>query len=160
MMHSMYMTRAQSELVAVLIGLACAAAFVFPVFAHAQSTSENQLRATIYSQIMADPRAQTMSQAQIYSMVNALTLQAQAQGLTASAITYRPEVPGSEGPTSGTTFGTCSDISCSLSSAFGLDGSIPVIPIALFVLAGLFILIFGIMREMGHPHAQLPTRNP
>jgi hypothetical protein len=150
------MTR--SDLLAAMIGLACAVAFAFPIFAHAQSAAQNQLRATIYSQIMADPRSQTMSQAQIYSLVNALTLQAESQGLTAAAITYRPQVPGSGTPTSGSTFGTCTDISCSLSYAFGLDGSIPIIPIALFVAAALFILIFGIMREMGHPHAQLPNR--
>jgi hypothetical protein len=157
-MYAMSMARTQGNIAIMVTGLAFAMLSVFPILAYAQSTAENQLRATIYSQIMADPRAQAMSQAQIYSLVNALTLQAEAQGLTASAITYRPEVPGSEAPASGATFGACSNISCSLSTAFGLDGSIPIIPIALFVVAGLFILIFGIMREMGHPHAQLPNR--
>jgi hypothetical protein len=123
--------------------------------AHAQTTDQNQLRATILAQIMADPRSKTMTQAQIYSTVNALTEQAEAQGLTASQITYRPTAPGA--PTAASTFGfgNCTDVSCALGNAFGLNGSVPIIPIALFVLAALFILIFSIMRKMGHPHAQL-----
>lgn len=120
-----------------------------PFFVHAQTAETDQLRATIKAEIMADPRSQSMSQAQIYSMVNALTIQAQQQGLTSAQLTYRPEATGS-----GSTFSSCNDISCSLASAFGLDGSFPIIPLALFVMAVLFILIYSLMREMGHPHAQ------
>jgi len=93
-----------------------------------------------------------MTQVQINSMVEALTTQAEKQGLTSAQLTYKPPTLGSE--TSGTTLTLCNDISCSLSHAFGLDGSIPIIPIALFVIATLFILIYSIMREMGHPHTK------
>ncbi len=121
-----------------------------PIWSHAQTATSDQLRATIKAEISADPRSQTMTQAQINGLVDSLTVQAQKQGLTSSQLTYRPTL-NSQG---GTTFSSCSDLSCALSTAFGLNGSIPLIPIALFVLAVLFIAIYSIMREMGHPHAQ------
>jgi hypothetical protein len=139
-------THIRSALVVAVVML-CAA---IPLLARAQTASTDQLRATIKAEIMADPRSKDLTQAQIYSMVNALTIQAQEQGLTASQITYRPGSP----TTSGSTLTACDDFTCSLGNAFGLNGSIPIIPIALFVFAALFILIYGLMREMGHPHAQ------
>lgn len=118
--------------------------------AYAQTADENQLRSTIAAEIKADPRSKNMTQAQVYALVNALTQQAQQQNITNTQLTYRPQVP------TGATayFGACGNISCSLSSAFGLDGSLPIIPIALIVLAILFIAIYSVMRELGHPHAQ------
>jgi hypothetical protein len=151
------MTELRLAVLKSLIALSLAASFALPVLAHAQAAPDSQLRATIYAQITSDPRSQTMTQAQIYSMVNALTLQAEQQGLTASQITYRPQVAGAQAY--GLTLTPCTDVSCSISRAFGLDGSIPLIPIAFFVLAALFILIFGIMREMGHPHTQFMSRS-
>jgi hypothetical protein len=153
------MTDVRATMQRTLIALSLAASLVIPVLAHAQAAPDSQLRSTIYAQIMADPRSQTMTQTQIYSMVNALTLQAEQQGLTPSQITYRPQAPGTGAQAYGSTLTPCSDVSCSISRAFGLDGSIPLIPIALFVLAALFILIFGIMREMGHPHTQFMSRS-
>jgi hypothetical protein len=153
------MTDVRATMQRTLIALSLAAALALPVFAHAQAAPDSQLRSTIYAQIMADPRTKTMTQAQIYSMVNALTLQAEQQGLTASQINYRPQVPGSNAGAYGSTLTPCTDVSCSVSRAFGLDGSLPLIPIALFVLAALFILIFGIMREMGHPHTKFMSRS-
>jgi hypothetical protein len=138
--------RLQISLIIAMLAL-CAA---MPFLVHAQTAENNQLRATITAEIMADPRSKDMTQAQIYSLVNALTLQAQEQGLTNSQLTYRPGIQAG----TGSTLSSCDGLSCSLAQAFGLDGSIPIIPIALFVLAALFILIYGIMREMGHPHAQ------
>lgn len=120
-------------------------------YAYAQTATEDQLRSTIASEITADPRSQTMTQAQVYSMVNALALQAQSNNVTAQQLTYRPAAPGSQA----TTFTPCNDITCSLSHAFGLDGSLPLIPIALLVAAGLMILFYSLMRELGHPHAQI-----
>ena len=123
-----------------------------PLAIHAQTAAQNQLRATIAAEIASDPRAQTMTQSQIYALVNLLTLGAQKQGITTSQLTYRPQTQTLA--ESSPAFVPCTDISCSLGRAFGLDGSIPIIPIALFVAAALFILIYGIMREMGHPHTK------
>ena len=145
------MFTARLRAVSVIATLAiCGTLLSFAFVVHAQTTSTNQLRATITAEIMADPRSKDLSQAQIYSLVNALSAQAQKQNLTTSQLTYRPGIT----PGSALAFGACNDISCSLSDAFGLDGSLPIIPIALFVMAVLFILIYGIMREMGHPHAK------
>ena len=137
-----------------IVLLAAALAILFGMqLTYAQTTSEAQLHSVISAEIQADPRSQTMSQAQISALVDSLTAQAEAQGITAAQLTYRPSVfnPQTAAPT---TFIECSSFSCALGNAFGLDGSIPIIPIVLFVAAALFILIFSIMREMGHPHAQ------
>lgn len=137
--------------IAILCGMLLASALIFASHAYAQTTSQDQLRATIKAEITADPRSKTMTQAQIDGLVDALTTQAQKQGLTVEQLTYRP---GETAIPSSAAFTNCTDISCSLGQAFGLDGSVPIIPIALLVVAGLFILIYGIMREMGHPHAK------
>jgi hypothetical protein len=125
-------------------------------FAHAQtqSATDTQLRATIQTEVMADPRSQTISQAQLSALVDSLTAQAEAQGLTSSDLTYRPSASAGSEIQAPTSFSQCSTFSCTVSRAFGLDGSIPIIPIAFFVAAALFILIYGIMREMGHPHTK------
>lgn len=124
------------------------ALLILPVALHAQTSSLDQLRATIKAEITADPRSQNMTPAQINALVDSLTTQAAKQGLTTSQLTYRPQVPGE----SASTLSYCSSFSCSLGQAFGLDGSIPFIPIALIVLAVLFIAIYSLMREFGHPH--------
>jgi hypothetical protein len=136
-----------------------------PMLLHAQTSpadatsSDATLRATIENEIMADPRSQSMTSAQISAMVDALTQQAQKQGVTAQDLTYRPTIPGSTNAnTAETNAALCQNFSCALSNAFGLDGSDPIIPLGLFIAAALFILIFSIMREAGHPHAQLKKR--
>ncbi|MDR3570905.1 MAG: hypothetical protein P4L81_01760 [Candidatus Pacebacteria bacterium] len=144
------MTLSRQMIGAVAIFAVLASIIMFANSAHAQTASLDQLRATIKTEIMADPRSQTMSSAQINALVNALTTQAQKQGLTTAQLTYRPEVQSA--PSTGVT--QCSDLSCSLAQAFGLDGSLPIIPVALIVLAVLFIATYSVMREMGHPHAQ------
>jgi hypothetical protein len=142
-----------------LVAAFAIAMLALPLLAQAQTASQDQLRSTILSEITSDPRSQQMTQAQIYALVNALSVKAEQQGLTASALQYRPTTGPSAPPNAGGAFQTCTDFSCSLSQAFGLDGSLPIIPIAFVVASGLFILIFGLMREMGHPHAQLPGSN-
>ena len=135
-----------------LLAIATAIIFIGVRSANAQTTdSSSTLRATIETEILSDPRAQTMSQAQVNSMVGALTAQAQQQGVTAQQLTYAPALAVAE-PSSITP--SCSGFFCALGNAFGLNGSLPLIPIALFILAALFIFIFSIMREMGHPHAK------
>lgn len=129
--------------------LLAALLFVAPALANAQTVAQDQLRATIQQEIMADPRSKTMTQAQINGLVDQLTIQAEKQGITPTQLTYRPTAP-----TPSSTLTPCDNFSCSLSESFGLDDSFPLIPIALFVTAALFILIYGIMHEMGHPHAK------
>ena len=135
-----------------VLALALAALFMFSgaTLAHAQNATQDQLRATIYAQITADPRSKTMTQAQIYALVNALADQAQKQNVTTDQLTSKP----GEAPTPASTLTPCSDVTCSVTRAFGLDGSFPIIPLALFILATLFILLYSLMRELGHPHAQ------
>ena len=122
-------------------------------FAFAQTATDTQLRATIQAEVSADPRSQTMTQAQISALVDSLTSQAEAQGITASALTYRPASTVPQTPPS-TASSQCTNFSCAFINAFGLDGSIPIIPLVFFAAAVLFILIFSVMRDMGHPHAQ------
>ena len=119
------------------------------VIAHAQTADHNQLRSTIYAQVMSDPRSKDLSQAQVYALVNALAQQAQAQNVTSSQITYRPQAPEAQ-----STLTACNDVMCSFSRAFGLDGTFLLIPLTLLILAIMFIFLYSHMREMGHPHAQ------
>jgi hypothetical protein len=142
-----------------LIGGAVLALFLFasPYMAHAQTAAQDNLRATIRAEITADPRSQSLSQAQINSMVDALAVQAQKQGVTADQLTYRATVPTAQ--TSAPAPSQCTGgFLCSVGAAFGFLGGDATIPVALFIVCVLFILIFSIMREMGHPHAQLPKR--
>ena len=65
---------------------------VLPMFAYAQAnTQSGDLSATVRAAILKDPRAQSMSSAQIDAMVSALTTQAQAKGLTAQTVAYTPD---------------------------------------------------------------------
>jgi len=136
-----------------VIAVLCVLFGVRIAFAQTTSTSDAQLRSTIQAEVSADPRSQTMTQAQISALVDSLTSQAEAQGVTASALTYRPASVTPQNSSSSAT-PECTSFSCAFINAFGLDGSLPIIPIAFFAAAVLFILIFSVMREMGHPHAQ------
>ena len=62
---------------------------VVPILAYAQA----DLGSTIRTQIMSDPRSASLTQAQVDEMVTILTQAAQAQGVSASDITWRPKDP-------------------------------------------------------------------
>ena len=73
-------------------------AFALPMLVHAQASDE--LKATIRSEIMSDPRSAALSEVEIDQMVELLSDAAAKQGITASQIIWRPT------DTDGETFGT------------------------------------------------------
>ncbi len=139
-----------------IVGVIAAVTALFSLasVAHAQNAASDSLRATIKSEIMADPRSRTLTEAQIYTLVDSLAVQAMKQGTTAQNIAWRPYIPQQEQFVSGQTQSCGVDFLCTIDYAFGFLGGDYTIPVALLILCTLFIFIFSLMREHGHPHAQ------
>ena len=75
-----------------------------PILSFAQTAVPvGDLSATVRAAILKDPRAQSMSSTQIDAMVSALTIQAQAKGLTAQTLAYTPDALVSPQDTSANT---------------------------------------------------------
>lgn len=85
--------------VAGVLAIMCMFAAVFPGISSAQSSDSSALAATIRAAIEKDPRSATLPAAQIDSMVQALTIKAQEQGLTVQDIAYMPNGVGIVIPT-------------------------------------------------------------
>jgi len=138
--------------------LACTviALALVPLSTGAQTAAQDSLRATIKAEIMADPRSSGMSQAQINAMVDSLAVEAQKQGITAQDLTApRPQVAQQQEAAAPPVTQACgAGFFCTIDEAFGFLGSDSTIPVVFFIICALFVLIFSIMREMGHPHAQ------
>ena len=140
--------RALAYLLAALIALFALAPHTF-----AQSASgSDDLRATIRAELLSDPRTSNLPQAQLDAMVDALTAQAQEQGLTAHDITWRPAMTPAEN-IQADACGSMPSVLCALNRAFGFDGSDPRIPVGLGIVSALLILIIGLMFEMHHRKA-------
>ena len=140
---------ALSLILAALIILALVA--IIPRTVLAQSTAQDELRATIKAEILSDPRTTGLSQTQIDAIVDALTAEAQKEGLTAHDITWRPAQSAAAAQTTQTD--TCGNVPaplCALNQAFGFSGSDPTMSVWLGIAAALLILIIGIMLEMRH----------
>jgi hypothetical protein len=146
----------------IALGLTIAALlFITPFITHAQTSSQDQLRATIQAAITADPRSASMTQAQISAMVDALTVQANKQNVTASDIVWRPQALGPEVliPVAPACWGFPTFF-CTLDDAFGFSGTDQTIPLSLFAASAAFILVLGLMREHRHPTVALsPTHS-
>jgi len=150
-----------------VIGIAVAISFlILPLLTHAQTsgstTSSATLSAIIRAAILKDPRAAALPAAQLDAMVSALTSQAQAQGVTAQAIAYRPNAPV---PNYTTPFkpGTCADISsplCVLGQSLGFDNPNKEVPIGLWITSGLLIAVIWHMRRNPHLSASVPAQKP
>ena len=137
------------------VAISIAIVALIPLAASAQTAAQDSLRATIKAEITADPHTSTMTEAQINAMVDALAVQAQKQGVTANQLTNRPWTYSAPAATPSISQSTCTaGFLCAFENAYGLLGGPLMIPIALFVICALFILIYGLMREMGHPHTQ------
>lgn len=130
-------------------------AVTMPYVGRAQTTAPaDDLSATIRTAIMSDPRSSHMSQAQIDSMVAALSKQAAKQGVTSHDIAWRP----SQAPSVNTsaTFGApdeCNGLPqflCTTENAFGITGGNTWILVGLGLLAGLLIIFIAEMLVMHH----------
>lgn len=117
--------------------------------------AHEDLRAAIELAVLSDPRSQSLSEAQVRELVDALHADADAQGTTAEDITWRP-VPPQELQAG---YAQCGML-CSLTNAFGFDGSNYVIPIMLGASALMLIFIFGATLGYRHFHHLHPKPAP
>lgn len=141
------------------VALALALALV-PLAASAQTAAQDSLRATIRAAISADPRSQGMTQAQLDSLVNALSYKADRVGLTAEKITWRPYTSESIAAAPPQAVPSCwgfPDTFCALNSAIGFGTGDPWAPLVFFAAAAAFFVIVALMRRHGHPHAQFES---
>lgn len=113
----------------------------------AAGTLGNDLSGVIRAAILSDPRTAEMSEAEIDAMVTTLVAEAQAQGVTASDILWRPQ---EEAAGTGAQAGSCGAL-CKLTNAFGFDGSDVTIPFSLGVVAALLLFVIGmLLHRLGH----------
>lgn len=131
--------------------------------------SQADLHATIKAAIQADPRATDMTAAQIDAMTDALVVEAQAQGVTAHDILWRPVVPAPPAAAAGASYlnavpflnvcGNESSILCRLNNALGLDGTNLLIPLVLGIASALLLLVL-VMLVMHHKHTGVHLNAP
>jgi hypothetical protein len=120
-----------------------------PFFAAAQ---QGDLQTAIRAALAQDPRSSEMPQGQFDALVEALTAQAEVEGITAHDIAWRPTEDAPAGSAS-----RCSmpEFFCSLSAAFGFDGSDIAIPLALGAASAFLLFIIGVFL---HAHGRHPTQ--
>ncbi len=136
-----------------------------PFLIHAQTTSPNTLAATIRAAIMKDPRSANLSPAQVDTIVNALSVKAQTQGLTAQNIAYRAGTVGISVPATVSntpvTVDPCALSSwCTAGKAIGSGLVRNAIIAAFWILAFLLIIIVWHMRKHPHLNGSLDTPEP
>jgi hypothetical protein len=129
-------------------------------FAQAAASSSNPatnidpaLGATIRQQLQADPRSAQLTPSQLDAMVNALTKQAQKQGMTTHDITWRPSDAPSVNASATFVSDDCGGMPafvCDTEKAFGVTGPNTWIIIGLGVFAGLLIIVILEMLVVHH----------
>ncbi|MEK7068975.1 MAG: hypothetical protein AAB947_01175 [Patescibacteria group bacterium] len=128
-------------------------ALVTPVIIHAQI--EDDRSATIRSAILADPRAEGLSDEDIESMVAVITEEAVVQGITSEDIVWRPQ---EDVETISPLCGKLPVLFCMLNQAFGFDGSDLTIPIGLGTSSALLLFLIGSILLHKHGHHPIAGR--
>ncbi len=140
-----------------LVAVAIVLLAVLPHGAYAQQGADN-LRATIQTSLLSDPRTAGLSEAQIAAIVDVLTQEAQNKGMTAYDIMWRPyDMQNIAENAEGQVADVCdpSSILCTFNKAFGFAGSDTTIPIMLWITSMGLIWILAEMlhrRRTGLPH--------
>lgn len=111
--------------------------------------AQTDMQATIRAALAGDSRTAGMSQAQIDSMVVALSQEAQQQGMTPQDVTWRPVVnsPVSAVPNE---CGAMPAFFCLLNMSFGLSGPNYIIPFLLGLTSLLLIFMIAMILERHH----------
>ena len=131
----------------VFFALLLAWALLVPSFALAHDAGDPELYATIEAAIRSDPRAAQMSEDEVHMMVDALSEEAEAQGVTSAEILWRPQ----ESPEYAARCGSLPDFFCALNEALGFNGSDLKIPIGLGISSALLLFLIGmILHYHGH----------
>jgi len=134
------------------VSLAAALLLLLPLIGSAQTTSDSALQSTIRAELLSDPRTSALSSAQLDAMVSLLTQQAQAQGITASDITWRPQ-SFSSGAAPAAQESCAGNFTCVFDEAFGFVGSDTVIPFSLGAASmGLIWILAEMIHRRKYPH--------
>lgn len=143
MMHHLVRHRTR----AAFLGLALLLA-ALPAFA-----AENDLRSTVREALLSDPRTAQLTAEQFDALVELLSSGAIEEGVTSHDILWQPTTFDTA-PAAGTDASSCiyPRFMCSLSTALGLDGSAPLVPIALGALSAILLVIIGYMIEHHRRH--------
>jgi hypothetical protein len=146
-----------NTLVRVNVSFAAAVLFLFsativPLIASAQTTPD--LSATIRAELLSDPRTSSLSAAQLDAMVSLLTQQAQAQGITAEDITWRPQTFSNADVAPVAAPESCAgNFTCVMDEAFGFIGPDILIPFALGAASmGLIWILAEMIHRKKYPH--------
>lgn len=97
-------------------------------YAQVNTSSNDDLSSAIKSAILADPRSDSLSSAQITAMVDSLTKQASAQGMKARDLMWRPLLAHSMAPATAVAEAEndCGNLPaplCTFNKSLGLNGS-------------------------------------
>ncbi len=136
---------------ALLLAFLFVCVVVVPTISLAQE--QDELRATIRSAILSDPRTSGFSSEQIQAIVEIITAEAQKDALTPGDITWHPQdadtLAAQDSIQSGVVSIECerSDVPCLFNDAFGLIGSDTTIP---FTLGASSMALIWIFAEMIH----------
>lgn len=129
-------------------------AIVLPFLTHAQIATSSELQATVRAELLSDPRTSSLSSAQLDAMVSLLTEQAQAQGITAHDIMWRPQTFSNSGATVAAQQESCAgNFTCVMDEAFGFIGPDTLIPFSLGLASmGLIWIIAEMIHRRKYPH--------
>ncbi len=115
----------------------------------ADAQTQDALHTAIMNSLLSDPRTAQIPPAQLQQLVDTLAQQAQAQKVTAQEIAWHPQLVDAAAPAPTTTPSMCPagfETFCAWSEDFGFIGADITIPIALFVITGVFFLVIRRMH--------------
>ncbi|HEY4488199.1 MAG TPA: hypothetical protein VJB97_01660 [Candidatus Paceibacterota bacterium] len=120
-----------------------AASFCLLVLPQVGFAQSSELRETIRAEILKDPRAASIPESQLASMIDALAREAEAQGITPADITWTPANENRAAARCG--------FLCNVNAAFGFDGGTYIMPALLLLASAIGVFAFYIRR---HYHRQ------
>ena len=120
--------------------------------ANSNTNSNSELRATIFSQLLQDPRTQSLTPVQLNAMVDQLTAEAEKQHVSAQQITWHPR--SDEAASTATEKEECSNkYLCMFNDAFGFSTADDLSSaVVIGGLALILIILIYLIRRHHHQH--------
>ena len=129
--------------------------FALPLAASAQAEAPTQddaeLRASIQSALLSDPRTDQLAPEQLNALITALAADAVAHNIKPNDISYTPRVATDFGvATLANDTQQCPLFPCAFGEAYGFNGGDPTTPVLLLASSGALWLIFRRMMRPQH----------
>lgn len=135
-----------------------------PVGVSAQATStpdDSELRASIQSALLSDPRTDQLPPEQLNSLITALAADAVAHNIQPTDISYTPRMASDFGEvTPANDTQSCPIFPCAFGNAYGFNGGDPSVPILLLASSSALWFIFRRMMRPQHIAHFLGTATP